>query len=220
MSVANRYPLVETRVSIRGREFTVARVADQDTLIARVETDDDLENFPYGLMLWSSAIGLSEWLIDNASRIRGRRVLEIGAGVGLCGIVAASVGARVTQTDYLPDALALCRENAARNGVENIEFVLGDWRDWPADLTGFDLAIGADILYERSLHGALLALLPRLAPEFVCADPIRPQAADFLARAKALGWSVETYPLSVDWPEDSRTIHLHRFTFGPSNGHP
>jgi predicted nicotinamide N-methyase len=48
---------------------------------------------------------------------QGKRVLELGAGCGACGIVAARCGARrVMLTDYLA-LLPLLRRNAAANGV-------------------------------------------------------------------------------------------------------
>ena len=51
-------------------------------------------------------------------------------------------------------------------------------------------ALGADLLYEQRNTDALLHLLPALAPEVLLADPGRPHAGDFFARA-AEDWSVE-----------------------------
>ena len=49
----------------------------------------------YGVTLWPSAIALAHDLAARGNRLRDLRVLELGAGTGLPGIVAASFGARV-----------------------------------------------------------------------------------------------------------------------------
>jgi predicted nicotinamide N-methyase len=41
------------------------------------------------IVMWPSAVVLSQWLVTNPSVVRGKRVLEIGAGCGLTGLVAA-----------------------------------------------------------------------------------------------------------------------------------
>ena len=58
------------------------------------------------------------------------RVLELGAGTGLPGIVAASLGARVVQTERQEVALFVCKKNAERNGVTTIEHRAADWTAW------------------------------------------------------------------------------------------
>lgn len=207
-----RYPVVEQTVTATGRTWTLSAVTDQDALIRRVESDADLEQFPYGLMLWASALGLAERLGRDPAEVTGRRVLEIGAGVGLAGIVARWLGAEVTQTDYQEEALTLCRVNAARNGVSGIRHTLGDWRDWPAALTGFDQVIGSDVLYERSLHGTLAALLPRLvAPggSVLLSDPLRPQALEFVEGLERAGaWSVTMEGAAVPWEGNRKDLAL------------
>ena len=60
---------------------------------------------PYGIVLWPAAIALAH---EIASRqVAGMRVLELGAGTGLPGIVAASLGAHVVQTDKQELALLI-----------------------------------------------------------------------------------------------------------------
>ncbi len=95
-------------------------------------------------------------------------------------LVAAARGGEVTALDWAAEAVALLRENAARNGLE-LEVVHADWRAFAGS---YDLALGADLLYERRNGEALLALLPRLAPEVLLAEPGRPHAAEFLLRAR------------------------------------
>lgn len=47
----------------------------------------------------------------------GERVLDMGTGCGVNGILAARRGARVVAVDVNPAAVAATRDNAARNGV-------------------------------------------------------------------------------------------------------
>src|SRR2546423_2458950 len=111
-----QYRLVDHIVSIGGREWRIRAVADQDELVNAVTDENHLERFPYGMLLWPSAVALSAWLAENWREITGRRVLELGAGAGLPGIVARWLGADVCQTDYLPGALALAERNSELDG--------------------------------------------------------------------------------------------------------
>jgi predicted nicotinamide N-methyase len=78
--------------------------------------------------------------------VAGLRVVELGSGLGLPSLVAAARGAQVTATDWAADAIDLLRENAARNGLE----LTAERRDWREPWDGtFDLALAADVLYER-----------------------------------------------------------------------
>ena len=75
------------------------------------------ENF--GDYVWPSARYLGELLCLNSDFIKGRRILELGCGPGLPGIVASKLGAEVVFTDKSSPTSILqnCRENAFANGV-------------------------------------------------------------------------------------------------------
>ncbi|CAM9536576.1 unnamed protein product, partial [Hapterophycus canaliculatus] len=69
-----------------------------------------------GSIVWDAEIILAHYL-DQAygSRLSGMRVLELGAGTGLAGIVAARLGASVVLTDQsklLPTLMKNARANA------------------------------------------------------------------------------------------------------------
>ena len=101
------------------------------------------------------------------------------------------------------EALELVAENARGNDVR-IDTALVDWAqpDGLHSRAPFDLALAADVLYERSSVAPLSSLLPRLAPEAWLADPGRPAAAAFLNEARRRGWRVETTTRGV--------VQLHR----------
>jgi predicted nicotinamide N-methyase len=145
---------------------------------------------PYWSVLWRSGVALAREL-DGRS-LDGMRVVELGCGLALPSIVAARAGATVLATDAFPEALALAERNADANRVR-IETALADWTE-PRELierAPFDLVLGADILYERYSVGALLSLLPQLAPETLIADPGR-AAASALVEQASRRWPLQT----------------------------
>jgi predicted nicotinamide N-methyase len=77
------------------------------------------------------------------------------------------------------------RQNAERNGAR-VETLLADWSK-PASLlehAPFDLVLCADVLYEPRNVDALLALLPKLAPEVLLGEPGRATAGRFFEAAE------------------------------------
>jgi predicted nicotinamide N-methyase len=67
--------------------------------------------------IWPAAAMLGRWLWRHRRLVRGRTILELGAGVGTAGLAAAAGGARrVVLTDINSAALRCARENCARNG--------------------------------------------------------------------------------------------------------
>lgn len=180
----------ETTVVFKGKSFNMKVVEDIDYLLGLVKTDDDV---PFWAVLWPAAIGMSEYLWENAE-FTGKRVLELGAGLGLVGLVAAAKQAQVVQTDFIPEAIQLAQENAELNGIHNIEYVLADWRDFRINAK-FDWIIGSDILYEPKLHPYLQQIFKEsLVPggSIALADPGRDDAKKFIEDLRQAGWHVTT----------------------------
>ncbi len=116
------------------------------------------------------------------------RVLELGCGLGLPSLVAATYGAVVTATDWASDAIELLRRNAARNQLV-LRSEVRDWREpWDEE---FDLVLAADVLYEQRNVEPVLSRIRELAPGALIGLAGRPYEAEFL---RALGDVEEVAP--------------------------
>jgi predicted nicotinamide N-methyase len=180
--------LEETTVTAGGRELQLLVPPDAEALLDD-EAFEREEFLPYWAELWPSGIALADALAEH--RLRGRRVLELGCGLALPALTAALSGATVLATDWSPDAIALLRVNAERNGAA-LTAAVSAWTDPQPELAGapWNLVLAADVLYERRNGDLLLALLPRLTRHVLLADPGRPHLKTFLERA-AGEWNVE-----------------------------
>ncbi len=164
--------LLERRIELPGGSLRILQPADS----AELPDDGGVEwapVVPYWSVLWRSGVALAEEA--GCSELSGRRVIELGCGLGLPSIAAARAGAIVTAVDVEPDALVLLERNAAANGIE-LATACVDWADPAALLEDgrVDLVLAADVLYEPGAAAALATTLPSLAPEAWVADPSRP----------------------------------------------
>jgi len=192
-TTAGELPLHEYHLRLSGREWSVLHTG---AVLSRDDEQrfltDNKPRLPYGIVLWPAAIALAHEVAARGESLAGKRVLELGAGTGLPGIVAASLGARVVQTDRQELAMGVCRRNAERNGVATIEHRLADWTEW-SDTERYDFIIGSDILYGDAMHPHLRRIFEtNLAPGGVIllSDPFRAPSLVLLEAMEADGWNV------------------------------
>jgi len=187
------YP-VPRRIELPDGPITIWKPPDIESLIDLEAFERD-ERIPYWADVWESAIVLAEELsgMDGA----GRRLLELGCGLGLPAILAVRRGFLVTATDYEQPALEGLAYSARQNGIDCPETRIVDWRNPPDDLGRYDLVVAADVLYERHHPAALATVLARsLAAEGegLVADPCRQVAGAFPSACHDAGLAVETTP--------------------------
>lgn len=190
------------------------RPPNSDALITEADYVRD-ERLPYWADLWPSAHVLAQRILREDGR--GHRLLELGSGLGFATVAAMRAGFDVTATDYYTDALHFTRANAWRITAREPVARMVDWRDYPADLTGFDMIIASDVLYERSYADLVAEAIARsLAPggRAIIADPFRLATPNFLRRAAELGL-VATAPaiVSFDTGTAVQRIALHELAW-------
>ncbi|WP_217912915.1 class I SAM-dependent methyltransferase [Miltoncostaea marina] len=208
---------VREQVAVGPLRLRIARPPSAEDLIDEDDYARD-ERLPYWAELWPSARVLAERLaVGGRPATAGRRVVELGCGVGVPAIVAALAGADVLATDWYEEALAFTRHNAAANGAR-LGTLHVDWNAPPPallDRPAADLVIGADLLYEARNGGALAALLPRIlrpGGEALVADPRRPHADALIDPLVAAGWrhDLEEVRYAGRPDESGSLIRLHR----------
>src|SRR5215204_2599032 len=76
--------------------------------------------------LWKVSRPVSEWMVRRLDPRPGDTVLELAAGLGDTGLMAARLvgeAGRVIITDFAPEMVAAARRRAEEMGVENAEFL-------------------------------------------------------------------------------------------------
>ena len=141
--------------------------------------------------LWAS----SEVLAGSMAGfdVAGKRVLELGCGLGLSSLVLERRGADIVASDHHPLAESFLRHNAQANGIDMPAYVDLPWTGTAPGLGRFDVIIGSDVLYERDHVALLAALVHRHAcrsAEVVIADPGRGERARFSRALRAQGFEL------------------------------
>jgi predicted nicotinamide N-methyase len=152
-------------------------------------------------VVWPSGEILAHLMSDF--EIAGKRILEVGCGIGLASLVLNHRLADITATDYHPEAESFLRMNAKLNDDEEIPFVRTGWSDEDSGLGEFDLIIGSDLLYEREFVHLLAAFIDQHAKahcDVIIVDPGRGNHARFSRHMTGLGYShSQSKPENADY---------------------
>lgn len=141
-----------------------------------------------GSCLWAAALALVEFFAAEPARADGKRVLELGAGLGAAGLALARLGATVRVTDR-PSMLDLLQRNVRENDAKVAAAALS-WGQLDPETEGagpFDLVIGSDVAYDSESYLPLLETLTHFLQadaEAILALPDRREDAAFLEMAK------------------------------------
>jgi predicted nicotinamide N-methyase len=193
-SLSSAHPLRWSEVALGRRRLGLFTLADPDALLdalTQEEFDRSDARMPYWACLWPAAKALAEEVLEGPG-LAGRRVLDLGCGLGLVGLAALERGAHVTFLDWEPAAVLLARHSAYAAGHARVSGVAADWRA-PPPLAPFDRILAADVLYEeRNAPGVAAFLAAHLAPggTALVSDPGRRHAAGFAQELTRVGLAV------------------------------
>ncbi|WP_456434199.1 class I SAM-dependent methyltransferase [Thermosulfuriphilus sp.] len=156
--LSQRYELEFEPIAVRGRSIQFLRLGNLEPLLEQRDVLTEVSNFPFWVKIWEGAVVLADFLASIEAS-PPKRILEIGAGLGVAGLFAAASGHQVTITDGEEEPLDFVRVTAAVNNLE-VEVARMDWSS-PQDMGQFDLIVGAEVVYSSRIYEALLTLFRR-----------------------------------------------------------
>jgi len=196
-----------------GRQWRLTRAADLETLWDQIGQDDldQDERLPYWVELWPASLALVEWLGERRERLAGRRVLDLGCGLGLATLAVASLGGRVLGLDYELEAVRHAVANARANGVAGAAFACMDWRAPALRPGSADLVVAGDVMYEKRFAEPVADFLAyALAPAGLAwvAEPNRSVYRSFAELLAGRGWRMDKLR-TRGVPQEGRTVTVN-----------
>lgn len=141
-------------------------------------------------IVWPTSVIMASRLFEL--ELEGKRILEIGCGIGLCSIVLHRTGVDITASDYHPQTRSFLDRNIVGNGLPPIKYQAGNWETENPELGKFDVVIGSDILYQPAHAQQVSRFIDRHSndgAQVVIGDPGRENRALFTKCMIALGYS-------------------------------
>jgi predicted nicotinamide N-methyase len=115
---------------------------------------------PFWAVAWVGGQALARYTLDNPALCRGRSILDVGAGSGLCAIAAAKSGAEAVEA-YDTDSFS--RDVVDMNAHLNDVRIRSLYEDVVAVSPRWDLVLAGDLWYERFPAHRLTAWLRQIA---------------------------------------------------------
>jgi predicted nicotinamide N-methyase len=199
--IRRRHATLTERLQIGPLSLEFTRVADPDQVLvqmveqAQATGRHDPRWEPYWAEAWDSAFAIG-WVLAH-EELKDLRVLDLGCGLGLPGVVAAARGAQVVMVDAAQPALLFARLNAWP-WRERVQVRRVDWRCDRLAGNPFALIVGADILYQYEEWPFLERFWrAHLAPQgrVLLGEPGRGISAGFRQWLSARGWHLACHEL-------------------------
>jgi hypothetical protein len=106
---------------------------------------------------WAATESFCHFLLAEPQWVTDKRVLILGAGVGLETLVIGSLCAKLYINDLAPGALQLCARQLHQNGIKNFDCLPGRYEH--LTLPPVDLVVGCFLVYNRETAVAMRQLL-------------------------------------------------------------
>lgn len=165
-TIKKQYKVGFEPFTVKEHRLNLLKIKDLEQVLDGKDPLKNVSEFPFWIRLWEAAIVLAEFIGGNKPQ-DDSSLLELGAGLGAPGLVAAAAGYQVTLTDYEEIILDFQKVSAAASGVNEVEFSMLDWLA-PPEMKQYDVILGAEILFRDEFFQPLLNVMSKaLKPEGV-----------------------------------------------------
>ena len=114
--------------------------------------------FPFWAKVWPSSKAMTTFLQSEISLIQSKRILEIGAGIGLPSFSIATHVAELIISDYSSDAVELIDRNITHLSLPHAKSMRIDWNALSDDIHA-DVVLLSDINYNPDDFTPLLSMI-------------------------------------------------------------
>ncbi|XP_078089649.1 EEF1A lysine methyltransferase 3-like isoform X2 [Mustelus asterias] len=126
-------------------------------------------NLGFSASIWESALVLCQYFEQEKINFSGRKVIELGSGTGIVGILAVLLGGDVTMTDK-ENVLSQIEHNVSTNIPSTFRHrskvcALSWGKDHTNFPTDYDFILGSDIVYTSLTYPLLLKTLLHLSKD-------------------------------------------------------
>ena len=176
-----RYPIKLTPI-IENFSIYIPDYEQVKEIYESILKEDSSKDFPFWAKLWPSSIALIQFLQTKSDLIKGKTVLEIGAGIGLPSFFIAGKAKSIQVTDYELDAVELMYKNIAHLNLDNVQAFRLDWNKVPKGIKP-EVLILSDVNYNPNEFDPLIALIKELVTSgtlVILSTPQRIMASPFV----------------------------------------
>jgi predicted nicotinamide N-methyase len=191
------YHLKRETIQVYQNDFNICSLLDNQQF-----DEDDYEAAALGItsstwslfgIIWPASHILAAEV--NTFNFTGKRVLELGCGIGLASLVLHKMGVDITASDYHPRAQEFLDRNIRENNLPPIKFERVDFEKENQMLGKFDIIIASDILYQphqAKFVANFISAHSSNDSEVILVDPGRENRAKFTLNMTALGYSYQS----------------------------
>ncbi|MCE5335714.1 MAG: protein N-lysine methyltransferase family protein [Desulfobacteraceae bacterium] len=162
--IGEKYSVEIAPLKLGDRELKVLQFTDLESYIEKLIATEPVGamDLPYWAKIWESDFLLALF-IGNQPVVPWRRMLEIGAGMGIVGLYGSLCGHNVTIADTDDEALMFARANVLLNDSK------AEVRRLRLDTAEigerYEVIFGSEVIYDRATYPLLVSFLRRaLAP--------------------------------------------------------
>jgi tRNA1(Val) A37 N6-methylase TrmN6 len=176
-SFKSKYDVETHDLMIRGSKFYYFLPKSIEPFI---DMDFPMKEFPLWAKIWPSSMVLADFMAAQPVNPE-KQILEIGAGIGIAGIVASAFGHNITITEYNTDAVEFARANAFINGCSMVSIISLDWNK-PQIKFRYDQIIGSEVIFRNEDFAPIQKLFQSILKpdgEIILVSEIRKPVLEF-----------------------------------------
>lgn len=188
------YPIILEQISPEISLWVPDVVAVKTVYDKRKEQDVNLP-FPYWAKIWASSKAMVTFFQEEPHWIENKKLLEIGAGIGVPSFFMAQKAREIIISDYDNEAVSLANKNIAHLNLTNARSVVLNWNHIPENIIA-DTILLSDTNYNPSDFDALVIAITSFINKgsvVVLATPNRITTNPFLEKLGAFMHKTKNY---------------------------